>query len=431
MKKTVLFALIIVLMLSACGAPAAGPTPAPDAGPNVDVHWDVLTPKPENVAERWYEDYTPDLIPSDEYGQLVPYIGGEAQSEIWGNSWFYGLATRDGVIVTDPVFLEINTLDWYDPAKYGRVQGGALTLRTAIRSETEPADEYALGFEDRYGLAAIDGSWYTGQVYTDLVCQSELGALFFDLDGDLVMVSDDGGAELWRWEAGEIPLEGLVPDMYYWDCVSSSGHYMIYTEWDGATGDSWLTYVDLRDGSILDGEPEGLDQGAAYDPESDRTRFSGGWYSISGGVLSIELDGGETHSFPMPEGSGEYSYPDINGDRAIISLDGGASVLTDLDGNELLRTDEYMYWIWQQYGDTPSLATVAEFVADESGTSGHSIFTVYDRDGRELLVADGTADQFGDRLLIADAGSYRLTDLEGNDLIRLSRLPALDVPAEE
>ena len=241
MKKTVLFALIIALMLSACGAPAAGPTPAPDAGPNVDVHWDVLTPKPENVAERWYEDYTPDLIPSDEYGQLVPYIGGEAQSEIWGNSWFYGLATRDGVIVTDPVFLEINTLDWYDPAKYGRVQGGALTLRTAIRSETEPADEYALGFEDRYGLAAIDGSWYTGQVYTDLVCQSELGALFFDLDGDLVMVSDVGGAELWRWEAGEIPLEGLVPDMYYWDCVSSSGHYMIYTEWDGATGITSVT----------------------------------------------------------------------------------------------------------------------------------------------------------------------------------------------
>ena len=434
MKRTIIliFTAVLALLTAACGASEAGPTASPaPSGPNVQVHWDALETPQASTVERWYEEYAPELIPSDEYGQLVPYIGGESQSEIWGTSWFYGLATHDGVIVTDPVFLEVTALDWYDPAKYGRVQGGALILHSAVEAADGPVDEYSPGFEDRYGLAAVDGSWYTGQVYTDLICQSELGALFFDLDGCIVMVSAGGGAELWRWEAGEIPFEGLVPDMYYWDSVSTSGDYMIYTEWDGATGDSWLTYVDLRDGSVLDGEPEVPDHGSAYDPESDRTRFSGGWYSISGGVLSIELDSGETHSFPMPEGSGEYSYPDIDGDRAIISLDGGASVMTDLDGNELLRTDGYMYWIWQQYGDAPRLATVAEFIADESGTSGHSIFTVYDRDGRELLVADGTANQFGDRLQIADAGSYRLTDLEGNDLIRLSRWQAMDIPAED
>ena len=47
--------------------------------------------------------------------------------------------------------------------------------------------------------------------------------------------------------------------------------------------------------------------------------------------------------------------------------------------------------------------------------------TIYDRDGGLLMVTDGPADQFGDRLLIVDGDSYRLTDLEGNDLIRLSR----------
>ena len=342
MKRTIIliFTAVLALLTAACGAPEAEPaaSPAP-SGPNVQVHWDALETPQAGTVERWYEEYAPELIPSDEYGQLVPYIGGESQSEIWGTSWFYGLATHDGVIVTDPVFLEVTALDWYDPTKYGRVQGGALILHSAVEAADGPVDEYSPGFEDRYGLAAADGSWYTGQVYTDLICQSELGALFFDLDGCIVMVSAGGGAELWRWEAGEIPFEGLVPDMYYWDSVSTSGDYMIYTEWDGATGDSWLTYVDLRDGSVLDGEPEGLDHGSAYDPESDRTRFSGGWYSISGGVLSIELDSGETHSFPMPEGSGEYSYPDIDGDRAIISLDDGASVMTDLDGNELLRSD--------------------------------------------------------------------------------------------
>ena len=183
-------------------------------------------------------------------------------------------------------------------------------------------------------------------------------------------------------------------------------------------------------GEVLDSAPE-IFQPSGDDWDTSRVRYEGGWYSIADGMVSISEDSGAEHSFPLPEGSGEYSYPDIDGDRAIISLDGGASVMTDLDGNELLRTDEYMYWIWQQYGDAPRLATVAEFIADESGTSGHSIFTVYDRDGRELLVADGTANQFGDRLQIADAGSYRLTDLEGNDLIRLSRWQAMDIPAED
>ena len=56
--------------------------------------------------------------------------------------------------------------------------------------------------------------------------------------------------------------------------------------------------------------------------------------------------------------------------------------------------------------------------------------TIYDRDGRLLMEADGPAEQFHDRLLMVDGGSCRLTDLEGRDLIRLTR-PTADIPAEE
>ena len=94
--------LALALLLSACGAPAEAPESAqPQQG--VAVHWDVLTPEAENIAERRYEEYTDELIPADDYGPLVPYIGGEANGE-WEQSWFYGLATRDGEIVTDPVY---------------------------------------------------------------------------------------------------------------------------------------------------------------------------------------------------------------------------------------------------------------------------------------------------------------------------------------
>ena len=43
----------------------------------------------------------------------MPYIGGEARAD-WEQSWFYGLATHDGEIVTDPVYTEVNALGWFD-----------------------------------------------------------------------------------------------------------------------------------------------------------------------------------------------------------------------------------------------------------------------------------------------------------------------------
>ena len=86
--------IALALMLAACGEPAADTTTVPaEEGSGVTVHWDMLTPKPENIANRRYEGYTDQLIPADDYGLLVPYIGGEASDEYWNQSWFYGLAT--------------------------------------------------------------------------------------------------------------------------------------------------------------------------------------------------------------------------------------------------------------------------------------------------------------------------------------------------
>ena len=131
------------------------------------------------------------------------------------------------------------------------------------------------------------------------------------------------------------------------------------------------------------------------------------------GMVSISEDSGAEHSFPLPEGSGEYSYPSIDGDRIIFNLDydlGGGSVLTDLDGGELLRSGEYLSWLWQQYGETPSLPSTVDYISREDGSS-YRVTCVCTRDGAPLLTAEGGVYLWNDRLLIADAGSYRLTDL--------------------
>mgnify|MGYP003260535114 FL=1 len=109
--------LALMLLLSGCQAgSAAAPAPGQDAGPEVAVHWDVLESGPVTRAERFYEEYTDHLIASDSYGELVPYIGGEEYRDpLYGVfSPIYGLATHDGTIVTDPVYLDVSRVSMYD-----------------------------------------------------------------------------------------------------------------------------------------------------------------------------------------------------------------------------------------------------------------------------------------------------------------------------
>lgn len=428
MKRRCLALPLALLLLSGCQAPAEVSSPPPSAAPSVAVHWDALDEREPPVANRRYEGYTDDLIPAEDYGQLIPYIGGENSLEAWGTGWFYGLATREGEIVTDPVFLGVNRLTYYDYDTRATAGAPVLVLhKGGIDGEADPED-YGR-FYHRYGLAAADGAWYTGMNYSALICQSELGALMFETGGDVVMIGLDG-EELWRWAADSIPLSGLAPQEYFWESVNTAGPYLSYvTEWNERGEPSYL-YVDLRSGQVLPGVPDDL---PTYPEYADGVGYySCGWYEQADGVITIHPDDGPVHSFEMPAGC---DYPDIDGDRVIFrpntDREGQArSIVTDLSGNELFRSDYYLNYIWQSWGDTPSLLYYSEFQDDGSGASW-SLSTVLDRDGRELFSAREYPEQFGDRLIFADETSYRVTDLAGRDLIRLSRWAALDLPADD
>ena len=247
--------LALALLLSACGDPEPQQTPEPTPPPSgVAVHWDVLTPRPENIAERRYEGYTDRLIPADDYGDLMPYIGGEAATD-WEQSWFYGLATHDGEIVTDPVYTEVNALGWFDYRQGKTRHEDVLILRSAVPTGAAPSqDEWTPKFEDRYGLAAIDGSWYTGQIFTMLICGSQLGALLFDTAGDAVMIGLDG-QEIFRWKAGAIPVDGLDPDDFFGWIANTVGPYMEFMSGYDEYNEPIVRYVDLRSGAVYNERP--------------------------------------------------------------------------------------------------------------------------------------------------------------------------------
>ena len=372
--------LALALLLSACGGPEPQQTPEPTPTPSgVAVHWDVLTPRPENIAERRYEGYTDHLIPADDYGDLMPYIGGEAATD-WEQSWFYGLATHDGEIVTDPVYTEVNALGWFDYRQGKTRHEDVLILRSAVPTGSAPSQEPAPDFEDRYGLAAIDGSWYTGQIYTMLICDSQLGALLFDTAGDAVMIGLDG-QEIFRWKAGAIPVDGLDPDDAFGWIANTVGPYMEFMSGYDGYSEPTVRYVDLRSGAVYNERP------ADYNDEY------------------VEQD-----------------Y--VSGDRVITGIY-GENRLEDLEGNVLLTTNGWLDWMYMSYGDGLPLCVSTIYEQDEETEEYIPTNFVYSRDGEQICKARGEVMQWGDRLIIADETNYRVTDLEGNDLIRLTRQPNL------
>lgn len=255
-----------------------------------------------------------------------------------------------------------------------------LILRSAVPTGAAPSQEPAPDFEDRYGLAAIDGSWYTGQIYTMLICNSQLGALLFDTAGDAVMIGLDG-QEIFRWKAGAIPVDGLDPDDFFGWIANTVGPYMEFMSGYDEYDKPIVRYVDLRSGAVYNERP------ADYNDEY------------------VEQD-----------------Y--VSGDRVITGIY-GEKRLEDLEGNVLLTTNGWLDWFYVLYGDELPLCVSTISESDEE--TGEYIVTsfVYSRDGELICRVQGEVMQWGDRLMIADETSYRVTDLEGNDLIRLTRQPNL------
>ena len=218
MKKMLPALLALALLLSACGGPAAEvtPTPAPEpaptrtaepvptpeptpSGPAVYTDWSKLEPyEPvQAVYTRRYEDFTDTLIPSEDYGPLVPFAGA-ALTETW-EGWssdynLYGLMTLEGEVVADPVFMSVLRLTEYD-SEYNPVYRPDVMLlgKVFYDAEGQPGE--------RYALCAGDGSWCTDFLYEypwemDMGISFSQGIPLLDREERLVFLDQDTGVEL-------------------------------------------------------------------------------------------------------------------------------------------------------------------------------------------------------------------------------------------
>ena len=135
MKQLLPLALALALTLAGCGAPSgealppqpsegvetAAPIPTltpsakpiPTDGPYVYTDYSKLednVPRP-NVYERWHGEFTDHLIPSPDYGHLLPFSGSAIADE-WGGEYdtyaLDGLMTLEGKVVGPPMLKRAN-----------------------------------------------------------------------------------------------------------------------------------------------------------------------------------------------------------------------------------------------------------------------------------------------------------------------------------
>ena len=136
-----------------------------DLGVNAEVKAELV----QEIGTRFYEQYTDRLIPSEDYGRLIPYAGLRTtfDSSWEDGSYIYGLITRDGAVVVDPVYSGVSAPGYTDIDGIRR-NNPILLLR-----------EYGSGL---MAAAAFDGSWFTDFIYRQATS---------DPDG-IVLVSDEG-----------------------------------------------------------------------------------------------------------------------------------------------------------------------------------------------------------------------------------------------
>lgn len=163
-------------LLAGC-APKEASTPQLPSGPNVQTDWSVLQEKEAlpAVGERLYEQYTPELIPRDSYGPLLPFAGSQGLTLAWWEeepaytspTWFYGLMTQDGTLVMDAVCSSITRCSY---SQLDTATGTFSDYYLPVYALTQGDQERGRpGTGTLVALAAQDGSWWTDYRYWGVI----------------------------------------------------------------------------------------------------------------------------------------------------------------------------------------------------------------------------------------------------------------------
>ena len=347
---------------------------------------------PEAKYTRLSEGPLPELLPSEDYGAIYPYIGSELYSTEYDFSagYLYGMVDENGRILTDPVYTNAALL-----SDYGVYRSSPFWRLERVGEVY--TDEYGYETADSfYALASLDGSFVTDCIYSGVTGCGDVALATRRVNGEIVLEVIDASGRL-IYSSLEHPLERpLSPYAYgfgYSDGIlrlyAETGEYDSYESWDGETEyyPIYGYYFADLDGNLLSGPYQ-----------------SAG--SLSGGYSAVELSNGNYTYIgrePCYLTDTEFLYAGdfIDGYVCVDFADDGEGpyCIVDTDG-EIINELEGMY--------TPYYYSRAYHIYDSAGNEN-----IYDSRGELLYSTATTADgwtgynQFIDTLLLYDSnGNY-------------------------
>ena len=311
--------LAALLLLSGCagGVEGSPSSDEPEALSPVYTDWSKLTnyEAPEERFTRRYTAFTDHLIPAEDYGPLLPYVGA-VTGDRYTNVEKYGLVTLEGEIVTDPVYTNIYRPCYYDYAS----SQSQLNSFWVLERSVEQADGQ---WEMRLALAALDGSWCTEEDFVHGWAPDAEHYFLVDTQGALYLCSQTG--ELQLCVSAQRMME-LCGENWYLSHAGEGGTSLITEDNQGR--------VDLYTGAVT--------------PLS-RCDFCTGWHGDRWALA--KLDGaygylGEDGSWVIPPQF--RSAADFQGDYALADLSDGTHALIDRSGQVVLRAQEgQQLFTWQ------------------------------------------------------------------------------------
>lgn len=321
------------------GAGEIGPGTELDLTFDVRADWSRLegerpAPQPDMDGGRWYPEFTTSLIPSTDYGPLVPYRGvmaypfsrwetesGEIQKHWSGWSQpFYGLMTREGKIVVDPVYQDAYSYSY-------RRQGESQSLPVLILSRSGP--EWAETGGKRYAVAAEDGSWITDFEFLN----------YNNRDGQLLLISLQGMTRLdsatgertdWVWEELGVREEDVSEtlDLIQWVFGLTWTDHGILTGLEQEESDNPYESSRFRIFQPETGEISwvGYEQWDEWYSEYSAQRWSQNWeVTQEGDRVTISREGEI------------YVIPDVSPDCWSAEVRSGLAILNTGSGDQLRR----------------------------------------------------------------------------------------------
>lgn len=267
--KKLIAALMLLCLLSGCGAQSAEPPTAPpeEISP-VCTDWSKLTPyEPVAPVYTLHAAYSggKDLPARSDYGTLLPYIGKYSSMEQYVIEALplYGLVTANGELVTDPVYARISFYDDF------------LLLYRGDPDGVSGGDSFAGGTFSRT-LAAPDGSWvqeltdsyFVGSGHGLALTAARSGSLdLWNTDGEIVRHFDGalftpylGEDFVWNTEGGP-----------YLDWTDDKVGYAVSYRYSSANGEPVRFYLDFTTGEVLSSPPDGCGAEIDYTALEDDT----------------------------------------------------------------------------------------------------------------------------------------------------------------